>query len=133
MLLKTLTLAAAATVALAACVTTVETPARIASLKLVPDGGVPGDYCKLRNSGATRVLDITFRNDGTGGYAGGDPLTVAFSTGARRAVTRTSLPSIPSGDTRTIAVPVPTACFNPDCEFSIDWANQTETDGFCKG
>ena len=31
---------------------------------------------------------------------------------------------------RTISVPIPTACFDPDCEFTIDWVNQTEIDGF---
>ncbi len=134
MLLKPLTLAAAATVTLAACVTVTEVPARIPSVKLVPDNGLPGDYCKIRTSGATRVLDITFLNDGNAAYEGGDPITVTYQTGTtRRAVSRGTLPPVAQGKTTTVAFPMPTACFVPDCDFTIAWANQPEVAGYCRG
>ncbi|MEM9426593.1 MAG: hypothetical protein AAGA06_07805 [Pseudomonadota bacterium] len=127
-------LALAAVLALTACVTVTEVPAEIPSLKLVPEGGVPGDYCQSRTSGATRVVDITFLNDGTAAYEGGDALTVTFSTGEdMRAISRGTIPAIERGRTGTIAVPMPTACFDPDCEFTVTWANQPEVDGFCRG
>ncbi|MEM7752549.1 MAG: hypothetical protein AAF230_03990 [Pseudomonadota bacterium] len=126
-------IAFAAILTLSACVTVTEVPAEIPSLKLVPENGVPGDYCQSRNSGATRVVDITFLNDGTAGYEGGDALTITFSTGEMQAVSRGTIPAIQRGRTGTIAVPMPTACFDPDCEFTIAWANQPEVEGFCQG
>ncbi|MEM6387392.1 MAG: hypothetical protein AAF718_14270 [Pseudomonadota bacterium] len=126
-------LAAAAVLALTACVTVTEVPAEIPSLKLVPESGVPGDYCKRRNSGAVNVLDITFLNDGTAAYEGGDALRVTFGTGDERAVSRGTIPAIGRGEMGTVAVPVPLACFVPDCPFTITWANQPEVEGFCQG
>lgn len=127
------TLPFASILALSACVTVTEVPAEIPSVKLLPENGVPGDYCQSRTSGATSVIDITFGNDGTAAYGGGDPLTVTFATGKTRAVSRGTIPAIARGSTGTIAVPVPAACFDPDCEFSITWANQPEVEGFCRG
>ena len=118
---------------LSACVTVTEVPAEIPSLKLIPENGLPGDYCMRRTSGATNVLDITFRNDGTAAYQGGDPISVTFSTGKTRAVARGTIPAIARGDSGTLAVPIPLACFDPDCEFTIDWANQPKVEGFCPG
>ncbi|MEM7718371.1 MAG: hypothetical protein AAF222_04150 [Pseudomonadota bacterium] len=132
-MLKPITYAAAAILSLAACVSVTEVPAEIPSLKLVPDNGLPGEYCQQRNSGATRVVDITFLNDGTADYAGVDALTVTFSTGTTRAVARGTIPAIERGRTGTVAVPIPTACFDPDCEFTIGWANQSDVEGFCQG
>ena len=122
-----------AILALTACVTVTEVPAEIPSLKLVPEAGLPGDYCQRRTSGATNVLDITFRNDGTAAYEGGDPLRLTFTTGDTRAIARGTLPPIARGRTGTLAVPIPLACFEPDCEFTITWANQPEVEGFCQG
>ncbi len=132
-MLKPIALTAAATLTLTACVSVIEVPAEIPSLKLVPENGVPGDYCQRRTSGATRVIDITFLNDGTAAYDGGDPLTVTFSTGETQAVSRGTIPAIARGRTGTVAVPMPTACFDPDCDFTIAWANQPEVEGFCRG
>lgn len=127
-------LSLASLMGLAACVTVTEVPAEIPSLKLVPENGLPGDYCVRRTSGATNVLDITFRNDGTAAYDGDDPLTIAFRTGRNtRAVARGTIPAIARGDTETVSVPIPAACFDPDCDFTIDWANQREVEGFCPG
>ncbi len=119
----------AAALALAACVTVVEVPAEIASLKLVPENGAPTTYCQRRTSGATNVVDITFLNDGTADYAGGDPVSVTF--GDRRF--SSPIPAIAKGDTATLAVPIPPACFSPDCAFTIAWANQPEVTGLCLG
>ena len=125
--------ALAAILALSACVTVTEVPAEIPSLKLQPENGVPDDYCKIRNSGAVRVLDITFLNDGTAAYDGGDAMSVTFTTGETRSVSRGAIPPIDRGRTGTIAVPITAACFDPDCEFTITWANQPEVEGFCRG
>ena len=65
--------------------------------------------------------------------APGDALTITFSTGEMQAVSRGTIPAIQRGRTGTIAVPMPTACFDPDCEFTIAWANQPEVEGFCQG
>lgn len=129
MLLKPIALTAAATLALTACVSVTEVPARLPSLKIVPEGGVPSDYCQRRTQGATNVLDITFRNAGTADYEGGDPITVAFGN----AVSRGVLPPVARGRTVTLAYPIPLACFDPDCEFTVKWSNQPEVEGFCPG
>lgn len=131
MLLRSLSLVSL--LSLTACVTVTEVPAEIPSLKLVPENGVPGDYCQRRTSGATNVLDITFRNDGTAAYEGGDPLRITFTTGETQAVSRGTISPIPRGRTGTIAVPIPLSCFDPDCDFTITWANQPEVEGFCQG
>ncbi len=119
----------AAALALGACVTVVEVPAEIASLKLVPDAGAPTTYCQRRTQGATNVVDITFLNDGTADYAGGDRMSVTF--GER--VFASPIPAIAQGDTVTLAVPIPPECFSPDCKFTIAWANQPEVQGLCLG
>ena len=119
----------AALLALTACVTVVEVPAEIASLKLVPENGAPTNYCQRRTQGATNVVDITFLNDGTADYIGGDRVSVTF--GDR--VFASPIPAILKGDTATLAVPIPPACFDPDCEFTISWANQPKATGLCLG
>ena len=123
------TLPFASILALAACVSVIEVPAEISSVKLVPEAGVPTDYCKRRTQGATNVVDVTFQNAGTADYAGGDPITVAFG----RAVSRGALPAIAKGQSVTLAFPMPATCFNPDCEFTIKLANQPEVEGLCLG
>lgn len=115
--------------ALSACVTVVEVPAEIPSLKLVPANGAPTTYCQRRTSGATNVVDVTFENAGTADYLGGDRVAVRF--GDR--VFAGDIPAILQGDTATLAFPIPPACFDPDCEFTITWANQPEVQGLCLG
>ena len=115
--------------ALSACVTVVEVPAEIPSLKLVPESGAPTTYCQRRTSGATNVVDVTFLNAGTADYAGGDRVSVRF--GER--VFAGPIPAISQGDTATLAFPIPAACFDPDCAFVISWANQPEVQGLCLG
>ena len=117
-----------AILALSACVTVVEVPAEIASLKLVPDAGVPTTYCQRRTSGATNVLDVTFLNTGTADYAGGDDVSVAFT---EQLVSTAAIPAVAQGDTVTMAFAIPAACFSPECSFTISWANQPEVEGLC--
>lgn len=118
-----------ALLALSACVTVTEVPALTPSVKLVPEGATAVTYCQRRTSGAVNVLDITFENSGTADYPGGDPLSVSFG----QAVSNGTIPPILMGDTATVAVPLPAACFDPDCEFTIRLSNQPETQGLCIG
>lgn len=129
MLLKNVTLAAALPLALAACVTVTEVPAKIAAVQLVPANGLATDYCVRRTQGALNVLDVTFANNGTAEYLGGDPVSVRFE----RAVSRGTIPAIPKGKTVTLAFPLPAACFDPNCDFVIEYSNQPPVAGTCLG
>ena len=118
-----------AILALSACVTVTEVPARTASVKLVPESATAVTYCKRRTSGARNVLDVSFENAGTADYPGGDPVSVSFG----KAVSNGVIPPIMRGKTATIAVPLPASCFDPDCDFVIAMSNQPEVQGLCLG
>jgi hypothetical protein len=129
MLLRPLALTAAATLALAACVTVTEVPARLSSVKLVPESGLATDYCKRRTQGTTNVVDVTFANTGTADYEGGDPVSVQFE----RAVSRGTIPAIAKGKSVTLAFPLPASCFDPNCDFVITYSNQPPVSATCLG
>lgn len=129
MLLKSLPIAAVLPLVLSGCVTVTEVPAKIASVKLVPENGLATDYCKRRTQGALNVVDITFANTGTAAYAGGDPVSVRYE----RSVSRGTIPAIGVGDTVTLAFPLPASCFDPNCDFVITYSNQPPVSGTCLG
>jgi hypothetical protein len=129
MLLKCLPLAAIFPLALSGCVTVTEVPAEIAAVKLIPENGLATDYCKRRTQGTLNVVDITFANTGSAPYAGGDPVSVRYE----RSISRGTIPAISVGDTVTLAFPLPASCFDPNCDFVINYSNQPPASGTCLG
>lgn len=81
-------------------------------------GGVGEDaYC---NRNANGELVITIKNQGRGGRkfsaAGSSVLKVQFGVEAPRLI---EIPAIAPNSTYNVAIKMPSACFDPDCSFTI--------------
>lgn len=88
-------------------------------LPFSPMGTSTTAYCRIEESG--RMLRVTVKNQGTI-EAGGSQTTVRFGETPFTLDT----PSIPAGGSVDLLFKVPTACFTPDCSFtmSVDSHNQ---------
>lgn len=91
-----------------------------------PNGSPRHAYC-LRDGD---FLSVIFANSGGLASTGAVAVDVTFKTKPPTTLTR-QMPAIPSGGRVEMAFPVPSGCFTPDCDFTIQWSNQPPVAGRC--
>ena len=81
-------------------------------VKPSPDIAGPVGFCDRDEQG----LIVTVKNQGNKD-ANAAPVRVDFSPGGASAIT--DLGGVPTGGSRSGTFPIPSECWNPDCEFKI--------------
>jgi CARDB len=93
-----------------------DSPATVSLTGVTPVPPLPPDLTPGAVDRAEQILVVTVRNVGRGD-AETSTTQVAFGPNAVQSV---ETPAIPAGGSTTVEVPIPSGCFNPDCDYTID-------------